>query len=47
MRKSRFEDPGKSVPKLKGDAIMMLKEASSSALLYWDGTKFDIYWQSD
>ena len=34
-------------PLLKGDGILIGKEGASSALLYWDGERFDGYWQGD
>jgi hypothetical protein len=38
---------GGKPPKLKGDAIMVEKAESSSALLYWNGKAFATYWQGD
>jgi len=38
---------GGKPPKLKGDAIMFFKSESSSALVYWTGKKFAVYWQGD
>jgi hypothetical protein len=38
---------GGKPPKLKGDAIMVIKAESSSAILYWKKTKFATYWQGD
>ena len=37
----------KPPPKLKGDAVMMLKPDSSAALVYWTGKLFDSYFVSD
>jgi hypothetical protein len=34
-------------PALLGDAILIGKSDSSSALLYWDGADFNGYWQGD
>ena len=45
--KSPFEKENKKVPKLLGDGIMMVKPESSSALVFWNGTRFQIYWQGD
>jgi hypothetical protein len=47
VRESPFEDEGKKVPTLKGDAILFIKHESSSSLVYWDGTRFVSYWQAD
>jgi hypothetical protein len=47
ITQSPFEDEGRKVPKLRGDAIMMVTPESSSALIFWSGKRFDIYWQSD
>ena len=38
---------GDKPPKLKGDALMIFKAESSSALVYWNGKKFTSYWQGD
>jgi hypothetical protein len=38
---------GGKPPKLKGDAILIMKAESSSALLYWKKTAFATYWQGD
>jgi hypothetical protein len=45
--KSPFENENKKVPKLIGDGIMMVKPESSSALVFWNGARFQIYWQGD
>lgn len=46
--KGRIRDNGESpVPKLIGDGFIIEKPASSSALVYWDGRRFNLYWQSD
>lgn len=34
-------------PELVGDAILIGKEDSSSALLYWNGKRWHAYWQGD
>ncbi|MHB9028751.1 MAG: hypothetical protein ACYC9O_08280 [Candidatus Latescibacterota bacterium] len=34
-------------PRLVGDGFMVLRPESSSALIYWNGKKFQLYWQSD
>ena len=34
-------------PKLIGDAIMVIKTGSASALIYWDGTRYRWYQQGD
>jgi hypothetical protein len=38
---------GKPPPKLLGDAFVMMKAESSSALIYWDGKRFRSHWLSD
>ena len=38
---------GGKPPKLRGDAIMVMKAESSSALVYWNGKKLATYWQGD
>jgi len=38
---------GGKPPRLQGDAVMMWKAESSSALIYWNGKKLVTYWQSD
>ncbi len=45
--KSPFEKENEKLPKLLGDGIMMVKPESSSALVFWNGTRFQIYWQGD
>lgn len=46
--KGKIRDNGESpVPKLIGDGFIIEKPASSSALVYWDGKRFNLYWQSD
>ncbi|MBZ5708916.1 hypothetical protein [Nannocystis pusilla] len=39
--------PGGKAPALKGDGIVMMKLESSSALVYWDGSRFRSHWLSD
>jgi hypothetical protein len=34
-------------PSMIGDGIVIGKEGASSALIYWNGEKFDSYWQGD
>lgn len=36
-----------SPPKLKGDALMVIKTESASGLIYWDGKRFRWYQQGD
>ena len=38
---------GREPPELKSDAFIMARPYSSSALIYWDGSRFRLYWQSD
>jgi len=38
---------GKKPPKLRGDAIMVVKTESASALIYWDGKRYGWYQQGD
>ena len=38
---------GKSPPKLRGDALMVIKSESASALIYWDGKRYGWYQQGD
>jgi len=38
---------GSKPPRLVGDAIVMMKAESSSALLYWTGKRFGSHWLSD
>lgn len=38
---------GKPAPRLLGDAFVMMKAESSSALIYWDGQRFQSHWLSD
>lgn len=38
---------GAEPPKLVGDAIVMMKAESSSALIYWNGQRFASHWLSD
>lgn len=38
---------GKPAPGLLGDAFVMAKAESSSALIYWDGERFRSHWLSD
>jgi hypothetical protein len=38
---------GGKPPKLKGDALYIAKQESSSAIVYWNGKKFTSYWQGD
>lgn len=46
--KGKIRDNGESpVPRLVGDGFIIEKPASSSALVYWDGRRFNLYWQSD
>lgn len=47
ITRSPFEDEGRKVPRLRGDAIMMVTPESSTALIFWNGKRFDIYWQAD
>ncbi len=37
----------KERPGLKGDAIMMLRPESSTALVSWDGKRFKLSWEGD
>ena len=34
-------------PKLVGDALLIFKTESSSALLWWSGREYRLYWQAD
>lgn len=34
-------------PTLKGDAILCIKPEASSWLIYWDGSRYRVYWQGD
>lgn len=46
--KGKIRDNGESpVPRLIGDGFVIEKPESSSALVYWDGKRFNLYWQSD
>jgi hypothetical protein len=47
ISQSPFVDEEQKVPKLRGDAIMMVTPESSTALIFWNGKRFDIYWQAD
>jgi hypothetical protein len=38
---------GTKPPRLVGDAFVMMKAESSSALIYWTGTRFASHWLSD
>ena len=38
---------GKAPPKLRGDALMVIKTESASALIYWNGTRYAWYQQGD
>ena len=38
---------GKPPPKLRGDAIMVIKTEAASALIYWDGKRYGWYQQGD
>ncbi len=38
---------GGKPPRLKGDAVMLWKAESSSAIVYWTGKKLATYWQAD
>lgn len=38
---------GKAPPKLKGDALLVIKTESASALIYWDGKRYGWYQQGD
>jgi hypothetical protein len=38
---------GKAPPKLRGDALMVIKTESASGLIYWDGKKYGWYQQGD
>jgi len=42
-----MDEPGAKPPKPKGDSIMMAAPESSSALVFWDGKQFQIFWQGD
>ena len=42
-----MDEAGAKPPKPKGDAIMMVTPASSTALVYWDGNRFKLFWQGD
>lgn len=45
-KKIRF-DGESPVPNLVGDGFVIESYASASALVFWNGKKFDLYWQSD
>jgi hypothetical protein len=47
IARSPFEDVRRKAPVLRGDAIMTITPESSSALIFWTGKRFAIYWQSD
>lgn len=47
VRERRDINNNKPVPKLKGDALILVRPESSSALTYWNGKRFEMYWQSD
>ena len=38
---------GKKPPKLRGDALIVIKTESASALIYWDGKRYAWYQQGD
>lgn len=38
---------GKTPPKLRGDALYVIKTGSSSALIYWNGQRYAWYQQGD
>lgn len=38
---------GKVLPKLRGDALMVIKTESGSALIYWNGKRYAWYQQGD
>jgi hypothetical protein len=38
---------GKPPPSLRGDALMVIKTESASALIYWDGKRYGWYQQGD
>ena len=37
----------KAPPKLRGDALMVIKTESASTLIYWNGTRYAWYQQGD
>ncbi len=44
MRSAAVEEGGKKSAKLKGDAIMMVRPESSTALVFWNGKRFELSW---
>jgi hypothetical protein len=38
---------GKPPPKLRGDALMVMKTEAASGLVYWDGKRYGWYQQGD
>ena len=38
---------GKPPPKLRGDALMVIKTEAASGLIYWDGKRYGWYQQGD
>ncbi len=38
---------GKKPAKLKGDAILMVRPESSTALVFWNGKRFELAWLGD
>ena len=45
--KSRVDLNHLPPPTLVGDGFIIARPESSSALIYWDGKRFSLYWQSD
>ena len=45
--KPRLDLNHRPAPKLLGDGFIVARPESSSALVYWDGKSFSLYWQSD
>jgi hypothetical protein len=46
-RREVGQGAGGTPPTLIGDGITIGKDDSSSVLIYWDGTRFQSYWQGD
>ncbi|MBA2434638.1 MAG: hypothetical protein H0V54_06055 [Chthoniobacterales bacterium] len=41
------DEEGAKPPEPKGDSIMMVRPESSSALVFWNGKSFELFWQGD
>jgi hypothetical protein len=41
------DEPEAKPPTPKGDSIMMVRPESSSALVFWNGSQFELFWQGD